>query len=538
MEVSYLKEGQLVRSANPLDLDIDVKTPEPNRVQVTVKAKEDVVLQEVRELAPFKPRKGQEVFFNGYQSWTDSREVPLTSKEKNITKSPQFVVRAFEMDRYGDSPFYQYAKHILHGYDVCYSKGENGFFVYNKNYKNAYLIFEYNKKERSLTLISDVKGIKVKKGEEVVVMDYLYAPSYEEGLAEFNKEFPKRNLKKLFGYTSWYNYYQDINEQIILRDLEGIDNRFNLFQIDDGFETFVGDWFDIDPKKFPNGLKPIVDKIHSKKLLAGVWLAPFVVEKESKVFKERPDWILKDKDGNPVCAGGNWSHQYSLDLENPEVVDYIKRFLNYYMELGFDLYKLDFLYGSAIQVPEGYSRCQYQYKAYKLLKDTLKGKIILGCGANLVNSIGNFDYLRVGMDASLSWDDKLYMRFFHRERPSSKATLQNTIYRSFMNDRLFGNDPDVFLLRDDNIQMNEKQKHALAIINSLFSGVLMTSDDIGTYDAKKQEQLNVVLNNFLHATNQGFRKVGNRVEIFYEIDGEKKNYLYDYKKGVLTDGQK
>ena len=86
MEVSYLKEGQLVRSANPLDLDIDVKTPEPNRVQVTVKAKEDVVLQEVRELAPFKPRKGQEVFFNGYQSWTDSREVPLTSKEKNITK--------------------------------------------------------------------------------------------------------------------------------------------------------------------------------------------------------------------------------------------------------------------------------------------------------------------------------------------------------------------------------------------------------------------------------------------------------------------
>ena len=65
----------------------------------------------------------------------------------------------------------------------------------------------------------------------------------------------------------------------------------------------------------------------------------------------------------------------------------------------------------------------------------------------------------------------------------------------------------------------------------------MTSDDIARYDDEKQAQLNVVLNNFLHATNQGFTKVGDRVEIFYEIDGQKKNYVYDYKKGVLTDGQ-
>ena len=536
MEFSYLKKGNLVKSSHPVDLDIDLKI-QSNHIKVTIKAKADIVLQEVRKKFTLSVAPHQEAFFNGYQSWTDSKEVKLEAKEKNIYKSPQVVVKAFAMDKYGDAPFYQYENYILHGYDVCYSKGENGFFIYNLNYKNAYLIFEYNKRTKELTIISDVKGIKVKAGEEVVVMDYIYTYSYEEGLALFEKDFPKRNLKKLFGYTSWYNYYQDINEKIILRDLDGIDDRFNLFQIDDGFETFVGDWFDIDPKKFPNGLKPIVDKIHSKKLLAGVWLAPFVAEKESRLYKEKYGWILKDEHGNPVSAGGNWSGQYSLDLENPEVIEYIKKFLNYYMELGFDLFKLDFLYGSAIVVPEGYSRCQYQYKAYKLLKDTLKGKIILGCGANIVNSIGNFDYLRVGMDASLSWDDKMYMRLFHRERPSTKATLQNTIFRSLFNDRFFGNDPDVFLLRDDNIQMNAEQKHAMAIINSLFSGVLMTSDDIGRYDAEKQAQLNVVLNNFLHATNQGFRKVKDRIEIFYEIDGTRKNYIYDYKKGVLTDGQ-
>lgn len=536
MEFSYLKKGKLVKSSHPLDLDIDIKI-QNNHIKVLAKAKCDLTLVEARKKFTLTVVPGQEAFFNGYQSWTDSKEVKLEAKEKNIYKSPSMVVKAFSMDKYGDAPFYKYDNHILHGYDICYSKGPNGFFIYNLNFKNAYLLFEYDKRSKELTLISDVKGIQVKEKEEVVIMDYIFTYDYAEGLDLFNKQFPRRNLKKYFGYTSWYNYYQNINEEIILRDLDGVDNRFNLFQIDDGFETFVGDWFDIDKKKFPNGLKPIVDKIHSKGLTAGVWLAPFVAEKESRLYKEHYDWIKKDEHGNPVSAGGNWSGQYSLDLENPDVVKYIKDFLNYYMELGFDFFKLDFLYGSSIVVPEGYSRCQYQFKAYKLLKDTLKGKIILGCGANIINSYGNFDYLRVGMDVSLDWDDKMYMRLFHRERPSTKATLQNTIFRSLFNDRLFGNDPDVFLLRDDNIKMNDEQKHSLAIINSLFSGVLMTSDDIGKYDEKKQAQLNVVLNNFLHATNQTFEKKGDLIHISYEIEGQMKVYVYDYKRGVLNDGQ-
>ncbi|MCR4880079.1 MAG: alpha-galactosidase [Bacilli bacterium] len=536
MEFSYLKKGKLVKSGHPTDLDIDIKI-QSNRIKVLVKAKCDLILQEARKKFTLNVANNQEAFFNGYQSWTDSKEVKLEAKEKNIYKSPKAVVKAFGMDKYGDAPFYQYENYLLHGYDVCYSKGENGFFIFNLNYKNAYLIFEFNKRKKELTVISDVKGLKMKAGDELMVMDYVFTYDYDEGLALFNKEFPKRNLKKLFGYTSWYNYYQDINEEIILRDLDAIDDRFNLFQIDDGFETFVGDWFDIDPKKFPNGLKPIVDKIHSKNLQAGVWLAPFVAEKESRLYKEHFDWIKKDEHGNPVNAGGNWSGQYSLDLENKEVIDYIKKFLSYYMELGFDFFKLDFLYASSIVIPEGYSRCQYQYKAYKLLKDILKDKIILGCGANIMNSYGNFDYLRVGPDVSLAWDDKVYMRLFHRERPSTKTTLQNTIYRSFMNDRLFANDPDVFLLRDNNIQMNQNQKHALAIINSLFSGVLMTSDDIGQYNKKQEDELNVVLNNFLHATNQEFRKVGTNIEISYEIEGQRKAFIYDYKNGVLSNGQ-
>ena len=533
----YYLGGSLVVTSDPIDFEV-VEVCKDNRQTLTIKAKKDGLLLDSVSCSVHVPNaKRREIFFNGYQSWTDSQERRTNSKEKNIYHSPRPVVNMFAMDKYGDAPFYKYSGRILHGYDICYSKGNDGFFYYNLNYHNAYLIFEYQKFQENLVITSDVKGIKLNAGDEMVVWDVVSYNSFEQGLEAFNKQFPKRNLKKMFGYTSWYNYYQNINEGVILNDLEGIDNkRFNLFQIDDGFETFVGDWLDIDPNKFPNGLKPIVDKIHAKGLTAGVWLAPFVAEEKSKLFQEHPEFIRKDKAGNPVKAGGNWSGQYTLDLEKPEVIAYIKKCLNWYMELGFDFFKLDFLYAPGLDVPEGYSRCQWQEKAYRFLKETLKGKTILGCGATLVNCIDNFDYLRIGADVSLKWNDVFYMQFFHRERPSSKITLQNTIYRSILNDRWFGNDPDVFLLRDDNIGMNAEQKKSLALINSIFSSVLMTSDDIGKYDDAKQKQLETVLDNFLHAKNAGFAKKGNRIQLFYELNGKEYKYLYDYKKGVLSNG--
>ena len=536
MEYYYYKDGGLVHSSHPLDFDIK-QSSENNRVKVSLKAKRDITLNKVIDTFSLEFTSYQEVFFNGYQSWTDSKEVKVNAKEKNIYKSPNRIVKQHGMDKYGDATFYKYESYLLHGYDICYSKGNNGFFMFSLNFKNAYLIFEFNKRTGKLSLISELDGIELKAGEEITIFDYVYAYSYEEGINLFHQYFPKRDIKKIFGYTSWYNYYQDISESCIYNDLEAIDNRFNLFQIDDGYENFVGDWMEVDVGKFPNGLKPIVDKIHSKNLLAGLWLAPFVVERKSRIFREKPEWIKKDKNGEMVYACGNWSGAFLLDLENKEVEEYIKNCLKHYIDMGFDFFKLDFLFAAGLEVPKGYSRCQYQYKCYKLLSDTLKGKYVLGCGANIINCYGLFDYLRIGPDVSLIFDDVMYMRFFHRERISTKTTLQNTIFRSIFNQHLFANDPDVFLLRDDNIELSKEQRYSLAMINSLFSGVLMTSDNIGKYDEEKQKLLNDVLNNFLHAKNVGFmKKLNNCIEIHYDIGDKHVTLLYNYKTGVSIHG--
>ena len=505
-----------------------------NRHIVKIKALKDITLLKANHKIPFYVSLSGRYFFNGYQSWTDSSEYYLNKRMRNIKKSPHIVTHMFAMDKYGDSSFYHYSINKLHGYDVFYAKGKFECFLYSLNYQTAYLLIEVIKNDRCLHITSDIKGIELKEGEELTVFDYKFFNAYEEGIEEYHEDFPLLNKEKLFGYTSWYNYYQNITEGIILRDLEALDNRFNVFQIDDGYEQYVGDWLDVNQTKFPNGLKDIVKKIKAKGLKAGIWLAPFAAETKSKLFKEHQDWLVKDKKGHPVKCGGNWSGFYALDIYNKEARNYIKKCLEHYMDLGFDFFKLDFLYASALVPVKGKSRCQVQSEAYHFLREVLKGKLILGCGANIMNSYGNFDYLRIGPDVSLKFDDAAFMRMFHRERISTKVTLQNTIYRHLFNQHLFGNDPDVFLLRDENIELSKKQRYALTIINALFGSVLMTSDNIATYNDYQKSVLDKALDLFKNAKVISASRSGrHNIRFSYENNGKTYNVVYNTKKGVL-----
>lgn len=532
--VNYTVAGEnKTASASNDDLEL-VAAEEDGRVTTLLRAKKELRLLSVFQELPFSTDKDDLYFLNGYQSWTDTKEFTVSERERDVSKLPKFLVNAFAFDRYGDASFYKYGKNVMHGYDVFYAKGKREKFVLNLNYTRAYLLIELDKKKNTLTLSHDFNGYAVAEGAEIPAMDYYVSDSVAEGMEFFNSAFPKKNVPKVFGYTSWYNYYQDINEAIILRDLNALDHKFNLFQIDDGYETKVGDWLSVDDSKFPNGLKPIVDAVHEKGLSAGIWLAPFVAESESELFKMRKDLFKRDAKGDFVKCGANWSGFYALDLNNPDALGYIEKCLRHYAEMGFDFFKLDFLYAASLEATDGMSRSMCAEKAYTFLRECLDGKVILGCGATVFNCINKFDYLRVGPDVSLIFDDVWFMRKMHRERVSTKVTLQNTIYRSFFNERLFGNDPDVFLLRDDNIKLSDKQKKALITLNALFGSVLMTSDNIGAYDDEKKQTLADALELFHSARVDNFARRGDIIEIDYTINDKTQKIKYDTKRGILV----
>ncbi|MBO4414036.1 MAG: alpha-galactosidase [Clostridia bacterium] len=536
------EERVLTSPAEGGDLSLAV-TDDGERRRVTVTASSPAKLKAYSEtghdfftkLSPADPDpQGDLYFVNGYQSWTDTREFYGDARERDVTRLPGVLVRNFAFDRYGDATFYKYSRRVLHVYDVFYVRGGSGGFAASLNAKNAYLIFEIVRREGTVSFLSDVNGVSLGEGEEFVVADYIYAGTFEEGVSLFRKYFRPKTDKKIFGYTSWYNYYQNISEEILLRDLGALDGRFDLFQIDDGYETFVGDWLDVDPKKFPNGLAPVVSAVKKKGLTAGIWLAPFVAEEKSRLFREKPGWFKKGPDGRPVKCGSNWSGFYALDLECREAMDYVAACLGHYADMGFDFFKLDFLYGASLPAYEGRTRSAVADSAYSYLGEVLKGKTILGCGATLSNAAGKFDYVRVGPDVSLIFDDVWYMKFMHRERISTKVTLQNTVFRSFMDGAFFGCDPDVFLLRDSNIGLTDDQKKALVTLNALFGSVMMTSDNVAEYDERKKAELSAALDLFENARVTGYSRRGDVITVNYDLGGRAETIKYDTERGILV----
>ena len=71
--------------------------------------------------------------------------------------------------------------------------------------------------------------------------------------------------------------------------------------LDDGWQVRTGDWRP-DPAKFPRGdadMKAFVDEIHSRGLLARLWIAPLAVAPGSDELHDHSDELLLDQDGVP-----------------------------------------------------------------------------------------------------------------------------------------------------------------------------------------------------------------------------------------------
>jgi alpha-galactosidase len=223
--------------------------------------------------------------------------------------------------------------------------------------------------------------------------------------------------------------------------------------------------------------------------IAGLWLAPFVAQKDSRLVKDHPEWILKDAQGNFELAGYGWGFNYCLDLENTAVRDYLRHCFDVVLnEWGYGLVKLDFLYAAALGHHPTKTRGQRMAEAMDFLRSCVKDKLILGCGVPLGSAFGMVDYCRIGPDISLDWDGPWYYQLIHRERVSTKNAILNTIGRRHLDHRAFLNDPDVFLLRKDNILMTPAQKEVLTQVNRIFGSLLFTSDLISDYDEVQRKQ--------------------------------------------------
>lgn len=491
--------------------------------------------------------KNEKFFVNGYQSWTTSGE--MSSEDIYRGTTPLAGVTKYTKDMAitsGDYAFTRYEPRpgFFHSFTYTYLRRGDEFELFGSlSERNGYTVFYSDMEKHIFSVEKDVEGLTISEPYEMFDI-VRFVGGYDE---VFDKYFAamslpaKKRVDRLTGYTSWYNYFQKIDENIILRDLKGLSRAresVNIFQIDDGYEPFVGDWLDYNGRDFPNGMKTIADAVHREGYLAGIWLAPFNVQRgKSRILKEHPDWLIRNPDGKPQLGCVAWGGAYTLDIYNSEVREHLKKVFDTVLDdWGYDMVKLDFLYSQCRTPRNNKTRGTIMCEAMDFLRECVGDKLILGCGVPLGPAFGVVDACRISCDVDLSYGGKFYNSMsINNELPSAQNAINNSMFRRHLNGRAFLNDPDVFFLRDHNLTFTWEQKLLLAKINNLFGRVLFVSDDAGEYS---EAELEVLKETFKESDAKilDVKCVGARADGNYEIkfieNGEEKLLYFNLFTGA------
>ncbi len=279
-----------------------------------------------------------------------------------------------------------------------------------------------------------------------------------------------------FGWCSWYFYYTMPDEGEILTNTRFLQERFGneleWIQIDDGFQKAVGDWE--ENSRFPTGLKSLSKKIEEMNFKSGIWTAPFVASEHSEIFKDRPDWFVRDNDNKPIAVDQNplWlGNYYALDLTNPQVLEYIENLFRRLKGYGFQYFKIDFLYFAAVNGRRHDQTVTFGDLLRRGLEAVRKGvgdALILGCGAPIGECIGIVNAMRIGTDIATAW------RYDWGGGVYECAV--NTMSRAVFHNRLWINDPDCILVRQEDNDLTLDEIHLWLNLVALSGGILMLSD--------------------------------------------------------------
>src|SRR5439155_4879946 len=158
-------------------------------------------------------------------------------------------------------------------------------------------------------------------------------------------------------WCSWYAHRMDVSEELVLANAAVVAKYFKplgfeIMQLDHGWQTgdITGDWT-VDRNSFPHGFKWLADELKSRYgLKLGLWIAPTDAAETSELFKQHPDWMLKDGSGKPLV---NWKwywkpnpNCYELDATNPAAAKYIHDTFARLTDEGAAYYKIDFIASS------------------------------------------------------------------------------------------------------------------------------------------------------------------------------------------------
>lgn len=200
-------------------------------------------------------------------------------------------------------------------------------------------------------------------------------------LHAWERSLPAHPASQPVTLNVWEALYFDQDPDVVL-DLVGRAARLGVerFVLDDGWfharrtdTAGLGDWW-VDPSVWPDGLKPLADAIHDHGMQFGLWFEPEMVNPDSDLYREHPDWVLQATGRLPLPH----RNQQVLDLTNPDAFAHVLEQISTVLgEYDVDYVKWDHnrdLLEAGTNTRGGAPAVHEQTVAYYRLLDTLRGR--------------------------------------------------------------------------------------------------------------------------------------------------------------------
>ena len=302
---------------------------------------------------------------------------------------------------------------------VHFNVGSNGQLEIYYSYKNK----EYNNNCILLDEVIFLSGNNSFKALE----------KYSNIIYKTNKKINNRLVKSITGWCSWYYYGQNISEDTIKENVNQIKKNnidIDYVQIDDGWFTYKGDWVEND--KFPSGMKNLAEYIKKEGYIPGIWVAPFTACKESNLYKNHPEYFVKEYDSSEPYG------YLTLDLSQKAVCKYIYvLFHKLSYEWGYRYIKIDyvsFCFSAGRYSDINFTGLKNFKKGFEIIRKAItKDTKILACTSPLMASIGQTHLLRTSMDIFEKYE-------------SLREVAKQVLLRSFLQKNVVI-DPDCIMIR-------------------------------------------------------------------------------------------
>jgi hypothetical protein len=140
-------------------------------------------------------------------------------------------------------------------------------------------------------------------------------------------------------YNTWCSLGLAVDEAACMRQLRAAaDLGAEVFHLDAGWYRAPGDWHP-DPKRFPRGLRPLVEEAHRRGMRFGLWVA--FTQISEAMLKQHPDWVTTP--GQRIDPKRPFSFRtLTICLGNPAARAWVQRELERIItEYGVDLLEYD-----------------------------------------------------------------------------------------------------------------------------------------------------------------------------------------------------